>query len=86
MAFSCGNLREAVSHLERAALLSSQTQHQVLVIGFQYSSLIPSLQAGPLKLLGRIDEAMNLAEKGLHQARESRHLFMLGPVLVIKAS
>src|SRR5215831_18809193 len=43
------------------------------------------MRAGSLQLLGRVDEALNLAEEGLRQARESRHLFTLGLALVIKA-
>jgi tetratricopeptide (TPR) repeat protein len=85
LAFSCGKLREAVSHLEGAALLSRRIDHQVSIMGFHYRSLFPCMLAGPLQLLGRFNEALSFAEEGLRQARESGHLFMLGLVLVIKA-
>src|SRR5713101_5420255 len=45
--------------------------------------MIASSLAQALQLLGRADEAVKLAQEGLHYTRESRHMFSLGAVLTV---
>jgi tetratricopeptide (TPR) repeat protein len=81
LAFLCGNLREAVSHLEDAAVHSSRTDRRLSNMGLLYSSSIRFLRAATLQLLGQVGEATGIIEEGLRRARESRHLFSLGHAL-----
>jgi class 3 adenylate cyclase/tetratricopeptide (TPR) repeat protein len=81
MAQFCGNLPEAVSHLENAALYSSRTRRAFSNLGLLYGSSIPCLLASALQLLGRSGEAARVIEGGLRLARESGHLFSLGHAL-----
>jgi predicted ATPase len=85
LAYSCGNLREAVSNLDDAALHSGRTNRSSSLWGFNFGSLIACMRARNFQLLGRADEAIKPAEEGLRRARESRHQFMLGLALVINA-
>jgi hypothetical protein len=81
VASSSGKLREAVSHFEDVRLYSSRTDRRFTSAGFLYPSAIASVQAPALHLLGRVNEALKLAESGLRHARDSGHLFSLGLML-----
>jgi class 3 adenylate cyclase/tetratricopeptide (TPR) repeat protein len=85
LAYSCGNFREAVAHLETAAIHAGRTGRIVAMNGMLYSSCTAFFRAPPLQLLGRISEALKFAEEGLIDARESRHLFTLSFALLIRA-
>jgi class 3 adenylate cyclase/tetratricopeptide (TPR) repeat protein len=85
LAYSCGNLREAVAHLETAAIHAGRTDRIVAMNGMLYSSCIAFFRGPPLQLLGRISEALKFTEEGLRDARESRHLFTLGLALLVRA-
>jgi class 3 adenylate cyclase/tetratricopeptide (TPR) repeat protein len=86
LAFLLGNFRGAVSHLEDAALQSSHANRRVSNMGLLYASSIQCIRAANLQLLGRVGDAARLVEKGLRQARESRHLFSVGHALAVRAS
>ena len=83
---SCGNLREGVSYLEAGARSIDRTNRIVPLLGVLYGSAFPGWLALPFQLLGRVDEAVKLADDGLRHARESRHLFSLGLALIIRGS
>jgi hypothetical protein len=82
LATGCGNLKEAISHMQHSRGASRS-------ISLASSGMLPqtgvSIEALPLQLLGRVDEAANLAEERLRRARESGHLFSLGLVLIMAA-
>jgi tetratricopeptide (TPR) repeat protein len=80
---ACGHLRQAASHLEAAALHSGRTDRRISLNGYLYKTSIAAHQALGLHLLGRVGEASTLAEEALRNARESRHLFSLGFVLMM---
>jgi tetratricopeptide (TPR) repeat protein len=82
---SCGNLRGALSHFEKAALYSSQTERRITLNGFLYTTCIPINRAVALHLLGHVAEAGKLAEEARIHARESKHLFSLGFALTMAA-
>jgi DNA-binding winged helix-turn-helix (wHTH) protein len=85
LVYSCGQLREAVSHFEKATVHAGRTDRIVSLTGLLYSSSIACFQAPPLQLLGRISEALIFAEEGLRRARESGHPFTIGFALLLKA-
>ena len=76
LALSCGELREAVSLYEAAALYSSRTDRSVVLFGFVSARLVTTMQAITLQLLGHVVDAAKTAEEGLRQERASG-----GPVL-----
>jgi DNA-binding winged helix-turn-helix (wHTH) protein/tetratricopeptide (TPR) repeat protein len=89
LAFFCGNLRQALAHLDNAQRHASEAKLNDKVshfFGIRYKSLFASARALPLQLRGRPDEALKSAEQGLRDARDSRHLFSLSCVLAAPAS
>ena len=82
---SCGKLREGVSYLEAGARGIDRRNRIVPLLGVLYGSAFPGWLSVPFQLLGRVDEAVKLADEGLRHARESKHLFSLGLALLIKA-
>jgi predicted ATPase len=86
LADCCGNLREAVSHLEdgmRHAIRTKQHSVSVSFGGLLHVSAIACALALALHLLGRVGEALKVAEEGLRYTRESKHLLSLGCSLLI---
>jgi len=80
---ACGHVRQAASHLEAAALHSSRTDRRISLNGYLYTTIIASHQALTLHHLGRVGEALTLAEEAVRNARESKHLFSLGFALMM---
>jgi class 3 adenylate cyclase/tetratricopeptide (TPR) repeat protein len=83
LAYSAGNFREAVSHSEQASLYSLRTDRKISQVGFLYSTVTTSPRFMALQLLGRVNEALNLAEEELRHAREAGHLFSLSLLLSV---
>src|SRR5215472_8354900 len=80
LAFACGNLRQALAHLDDAQRHASGARLDDKVspfIGIPYKGALLSMRALPLQLLGRPDEALKSAEQGLSAARDSSHLVRL---------
>ena len=86
LAVSCGKLREAVSHLEAGIRGIDGTNRTVPLLGLLYGSAFIGHLAGALLFLGRVDEAIKLANDGVRHARESRHLFSLGLALLVRGT
>jgi class 3 adenylate cyclase/tetratricopeptide (TPR) repeat protein len=84
LAVSCGKLREAVSNLEAGIRGIDGTSLTVPLLGLVYGSAFIGHLAVALLSLGRVDDALKLADDGLRHARESRHLFSLGLALLIR--
>jgi tetratricopeptide (TPR) repeat protein len=76
--YSSGKLREAVTNFEEGLRLLDRTSDRVSPRGFLYRTGFTCGLAMALQLLGRVDEAVKVAEQGLRHTRESRHLFSLG--------
>jgi tetratricopeptide (TPR) repeat protein len=85
LAFSCGNLEQAVSFQEAAAVHADRTSHSVSLVGFLRAGAAKAMQAIALLLLGHVDESLKAGEEGLKQARESGHLPTLSFMLVLRA-
>jgi tetratricopeptide (TPR) repeat protein len=85
LAFTSGNLREALSHQETGALRGGGKDSGVGLFGFLRGSSITNLRAQVVHLLGRISEAAKIAEEGLRQAREFSHLPTLVITLALRA-
>jgi DNA-binding winged helix-turn-helix (wHTH) protein/tetratricopeptide (TPR) repeat protein len=84
LAYSCGNLRHALLHLDdaqRHASAANQDDKAAPLVGIMYKSSLASIRALPLQLLGWPDEALKSAEQGLRAARDSGHLFGRSGVL-----
>ena len=81
MAESCGNLSEAVANYESARHRAELLDRGLSTLGFMLSSAIPCHFAVSLMLLGRVGDAVKVADEGLRRARESGHLFSLGHAL-----
>jgi predicted ATPase len=83
LANGCGNLKEAISHMQSALGGSSRA------VALALSGMLPqtgfSIESLALQLLGRVGEAANLVEERLRHARESGHLLSLGLVLIMAA-
>jgi predicted ATPase len=77
LAFSCGRLREAVSHFEALAAYVEQTNPKFMIGPFPAHIANRLLRSLPMQMLGRVSEAAKLVEEGLRRARESKHLFSL---------
>jgi tetratricopeptide (TPR) repeat protein len=78
LAWTCGKLKEAISHMQQAREASSS-------VALASSGVLPRTavsEAVCLQLLGRVSEAANLAEEELRRARESGHLFSLAAALI----
>jgi class 3 adenylate cyclase/predicted ATPase len=89
LAFSCGNLRQALSHLDDAQRHASGARLDDKVSTFGgslYKSTFACVRALPLQLLGWPDEALKSAEQGLRLARDSKHLLTLASVLTATGS
>jgi class 3 adenylate cyclase len=85
LAFTHGNLREALSHQEAGALHSRGIGTSFGLYGFIRGSSIANVRAQVVHLLGRVSEAAKLAEEGLRQVREIRHFPSLVITLALKA-
>jgi predicted ATPase len=83
LAFSCGNLREAVAHFKDALRHMERTNRNFFVGPYLGWSTVPCVLATVMHLLGSIGEAVRLAEEGLKRARESGHLFSLAFALML---
>jgi class 3 adenylate cyclase len=83
LATGCGKLREAVSLLEQALAHARSRNRISQQWGLYDVGVIASSLAQALQLLGHADEAVKLAQEGLHCTRESRHMFSLGGVLTV---
>jgi tetratricopeptide (TPR) repeat protein len=83
LALSCGNLRQAASHLEEGIHLIDHTRHSLSPAGFLYSISFTCNLAVILQLLGRVADASQVADDGLRQARESGHIPSLGLALTL---
>jgi len=78
---SCGNLLDSLAYQESAAHRAAQLDHSISMLGFLFSSAFPVHLAISLILLGRVGDAIRMAEEALRKARESGHLFSLGHAL-----
>jgi predicted ATPase len=83
LAYSCGKLREAVSNLEDGTRVLERANRSDSLTGVLYRSGFACSLALAFHLLGRVGEAVKLAEQGLRHARESKHLFSLGHALTL---
>jgi tetratricopeptide (TPR) repeat protein len=83
LAGSCGRLREAVAHSEKALEHCVRTTITTSFMAFLYASADKCHLSVALHLLGRIEEAAKLAADGLRHAREATHLFSLGHALAV---
>jgi tetratricopeptide (TPR) repeat protein len=83
LALSCGNLRQAFSHLEDGIHLIDHTRHSLSPAGFLYSISFTCNLALILQLLGRVTDAPRIADDGLRQARDSGHIPSLGLALTL---
>jgi hypothetical protein len=83
VAYSCGMLRDAVSHFEIAVVNCARAERIASLAGFFYESAIRCHWATAEYLLGHVGEAAKLAADGLRRARESNHLFSLGHALAV---
>jgi hypothetical protein len=89
LAYSCGDLRQALAHLDDAKRHASGARLDDKVsplVGILHKGRFASFRALPLQLLGWPDEALKSAEQGLRTARDSRHLFSLSGVLIAQGS
>jgi class 3 adenylate cyclase/predicted ATPase len=89
LAFSCGNLQEALLHLDDTMRHASGDRLADKVSPFSgalFKVRSASIRALTLQLLGWPDEALKSAEQGLKDARDSRHLFSLAFVLTAPGS
>ncbi|MBV8453999.1 MAG: tetratricopeptide repeat protein, partial [Deltaproteobacteria bacterium] len=89
LAYSCGNLRQALSHLDAAqrhASGASLADKVSPLAGVLYKSRFASVRALSLQLLGRPDEALKSAEQGLRDTRDAKHLFSLAFALTAPGS
>jgi tetratricopeptide (TPR) repeat protein len=77
LAHSCGNLRQAVSHSQDALHYNDRAHVDVLQIGLLFNTAVALVLALDLHLLGRVSEALTVAEQGLRYARESKHGFSI---------
>jgi tetratricopeptide (TPR) repeat protein len=80
---ACGHLRQSASYLEAAAFHGGRTDRRISLNGYLYTTTIASHRALALHLLGRVGEALTLAEEAVRNARESEHLFSLGFALMM---
>jgi predicted ATPase len=85
LAYSCGRLREAAMRLENATTHAARTERIVSMTGMLYPSCVACFHALPLHLLGRVAEALTLADKGVAKAQESGHPFTLGFALLLRS-
>jgi class 3 adenylate cyclase len=69
LAVSCGNLREGVSYLEAGTHGIDRTRQSVPLLGVLYGSAFLGWRTIPFQLLGRVDDAVKLADEGLRHAR-----------------
>jgi class 3 adenylate cyclase/predicted ATPase len=83
LAHSCGNLQQAVSQHQDALRYGSRANVNVLQFGLLFNTAVALELARDLHLLGRIGEALTVAEQGLRYARDSKHLFSLGFALSV---
>jgi class 3 adenylate cyclase/tetratricopeptide (TPR) repeat protein len=77
LAHSSGNLREAVSYSQDALRYNSRAHVNVLQIGLLFNTALALVLSRDLHLLGRVSEALTVAEQGLRCARESKHRFSI---------
>jgi tetratricopeptide (TPR) repeat protein len=77
LAHACGNLGQAVSQFQDATRYAGRANVDILQIGLLFDTAVAWVLAVDLHLLGRIDEALKVAEQGLRNASESKHLFSL---------
>lgn len=77
-----GNLSDALLHYQDALRNAEQAGQSARVLPFDVRSAAEGYLSLNLQLLGRVDEALKLAEQALNHARESKHLFSLGYALV----
>jgi predicted ATPase/class 3 adenylate cyclase len=78
---SCGGLREAVSHFEEASVHAGRTDRRFTLNAILYRTAISSNHALALHLLGRVTEALKLAEEAARHTRELKHTFSLAVAL-----
>jgi predicted ATPase len=83
LAHSCGQLRQAVSQSQDALRSAGRAHVNVLQIGLLFNTATALVLARDLHLLGRVGEALTVAEQGLRYARESKHLFSIGFALSV---
>jgi tetratricopeptide (TPR) repeat protein len=84
LAFSCGKLRGAVWSFEEGLRTLDRTNRRVSRRGFFYRSGFACGLALAFQLLGRVGEAVKLAEQGLRDARESKHPFSVRFALLVR--
>jgi class 3 adenylate cyclase/tetratricopeptide (TPR) repeat protein len=83
-AHSSGQLGEAASRYAEAMLHAEQGNQRDLIVPITVRSAIAIHRSNVLASLGRVTEAVKLAEDGLRYAREARHLYSLGLALTVK--
>jgi tetratricopeptide (TPR) repeat protein len=82
LAVSCGKLQEAVSNYEEGMRVLDRASRTISHWGVLFGVAFECSLAQVFQLLGRVDEAVKLAEQGRRHARESKHLFTLGFALL----
>jgi len=84
-AHAAGQLSEAASRYAETMLHAEQPNHRDLILPFATWSSAAIQGSNVLASMGRVTEAVRLAEDGLRSARESHHLFSLGLALTAKS-
>jgi tetratricopeptide (TPR) repeat protein len=83
-AHTAGMLGEAASLYAATMLLTQGANHHALLLPFSLWSSSSVQRSNAMALLGRVAEAVQLAEDGLRHAREARHLFSMGLALTVR--
>ena len=83
LATACGEIRAAVPHLEQGLAHARKMNSRSLQFGIYHVGLVASSLAQTLQLLGRADEAFELAAEAIRYTRDSRNIFSLGAVLTV---
>jgi class 3 adenylate cyclase/tetratricopeptide (TPR) repeat protein len=83
LATACGEIRAAVPYLEQGLAHARKMNSRSLQFGIYHVGVVASSLAQTLQLLGRADEAFELAAEAIRYTRDSRHIFSLGAVLTV---
>jgi hypothetical protein len=84
LTWASGRLREAASNFEDGLRVLDRTRRRVSRRGFLYRTGFECGRVLVLQILGRVDEAVKVAEQGLRHTRESKHLFSVGFALLLR--
>src|SRR5262249_1607320 len=86
LTYSSGKLRDAVSNYEDGRRVLDRTNRTISASGSLFRSGFSCRLSTALQLLGRVGDAVRVAEEGLRHARESKHLYTLGFALLYRGA